>query len=121
MKKIDIYPLKLYIQNISLAILLGLSLVLNLLTWVWLWVQIPRDESQLFLHYNVLFGVDNIGDSWHIFYVPLIGLIILMLNTVLGWVLFKKDKFIAQLLSFVSLVCQIYLFISAVLLVFLNG
>jgi len=78
--KIDLYPLKLYFFTPSVAILSGLGLLFNLFNWSWLWVQIPGGEEYLFLHYNILFGVDKIGESWKVFYVPLLGLFILIIN-----------------------------------------
>jgi len=118
--KLDFYPLKLYFSTLSIAIFSGLALLINLFNWVWLWIQIPSGEEYLFLHYNILFGVDKIGNSWKIFYIPLLGLFILIVNVFLGWILFKKDKFMAQLLNFVALLCQLFIVIAVFLIVFLN-
>jgi len=97
-----------------------LSLSLNLFSWFWLKLQLPN-ISELFLHYNVLYGVDYIGESWKIFFVPLIGLIILSINFFMGWLLYKKDKFMAQILNFVAVLCQIFIIFSTFVLVFLNA
>ncbi|PIZ96472.1 MAG: hypothetical protein COX80_01210 [Candidatus Magasanikbacteria bacterium CG_4_10_14_0_2_um_filter_33_14] len=117
--KLRLYPLKLYFFSLPITIMTILSLLLNLFSWFWLKSQLPN-TSELFLHYNVLFGVDYIGDSWKIFFVPLIGLIILSVNFFMGWLLYKKDKFMAYVLNSVSVLCQIFLFMVSFLLVFLN-
>ena len=80
----------------------------------------PSGQEDVYLHYNVLFGVDKIGQSWQIFYLPTVGLAILTFNLFLGWLLYKHEKFLAQMLNFFSLVCQIFLVIGAALLIFLN-
>ncbi len=115
-----IYPLKLYLQQKTIIILLGSSFVLNVFSWLWLLIRIRPQKELIFLHYNILFGVDLIGEWWKVFYIPLVGLIIIFANALLGWLFFNSDKFIARLLNFVSLFCQIFLVIVSALLIFLN-
>ncbi|MFH1286830.1 MAG: hypothetical protein ABII02_03705 [Candidatus Magasanikbacteria bacterium] len=98
----------------------GISVLVNLASWFWLLWNIRFVDEQIFLHYNILFGVDLVGNAQKIFYLPLLGLCILIFNTLLGWVLFSKDKFAAQALHTVSVFCQIAIFISSSILVFLN-
>lgn len=119
MKK-QLYPLKLYLQTLPNKILLGSNLLMNIAIWVWLAWYISPQKDPIFLHYNVLFGVDLVGQWWRVFIIPLVGLFIILVNAVIGWTTFHKDKFIAYFLSSTALVCQIFLFISAYLLVFLN-
>lgn len=117
----ELYPLKLYVTRFSVAVPLGASILLNLAMWGWLLWRVPYGESQIFLHYNVLFGVDFIGAWWKIFFIPLLGLVIALFNGAMGWVLFNRDKFIAQLFNGVGLVAQLLLFISSFLLSLLNA
>lgn len=119
MKK-QLYPLKLYINNLPNRVLLGLGLAVNVLVWGWLAWYISPQEKPIFLHYNILFGVDLIGPWWKVFKLPLIGFLIILVNSIIGWVTFHKDRFISYFLNFISVICQIFLFISAYLLVFLN-
>ena len=114
------YPIKLYFKHLSNQILLPVSLLLNIATWVWLLWQIKPQTEPIFLHYNILFGVDYIGEWWKVLYLPIAGLFIIFINGILGWVMFGKDKFSAELLNFVSVVCQVFILIAAALLVFLN-
>lgn len=116
-----LYPIKLYIRYPSVFIMLVVSVVVNLSTWIWLGVRLDTaGEDLIFLHYNILFGVDLIGVWWKVYYVPFVGSIIIIINFLLGWILFNKDKFVASLLMFASTVSQVFLLIGALLLVFLN-
>lgn len=117
----ELYPLKLYATRLSIAIPLGISALLNLLMWAWLIWRVPYGESQVFLHYNVLFGVDYIGQWWKMFFLPLMGIVIIMFNGAMGWVFFNRDKFIAHVFNGVSLIAQIFLLISSTLLTLLNA
>ncbi|MFA7244889.1 MAG: hypothetical protein WC070_01760 [Candidatus Magasanikbacteria bacterium] len=118
--KLRLYPLKLYFFSFPIMLMVSLSLLLNLFSWFWLKFQLPVSESDLFLHYNVLFGVDLIGESWKVFLVPFMGLMIILSNFFMGWLLFKKDKFMSQVLNFVAFVCQVFIVMVTFILVFLN-
>lgn len=115
-----IFPIILYIKHIPNALLLISSVLLNLAIWVWLLWQIRPQEEFLFLHYNVLFGVDRVGPWWMVYYAPLIGLCVLLLNAIIGWIFFEKDKLVGYLLNTVTVLIHIFLGIGAYLTVFLN-
>ncbi|MBD3311399.1 MAG: hypothetical protein GF349_02805 [Candidatus Magasanikbacteria bacterium] len=116
----DVYPIKLFLTVKANIIMISFSIVINILTWLWLFLQIRPREDYIFLHYNILFGVDYIGDWWKIVYVPATGIIILFANIIAAWFLYKKDKFASYLILAACLYSQIFLFIAASLLVFLN-
>ncbi|PIR75168.1 MAG: hypothetical protein COU34_04355 [Candidatus Magasanikbacteria bacterium CG10_big_fil_rev_8_21_14_0_10_43_9] len=115
-----IYPLKLYIKKKQNIILLGSSLLLNIASWVWLLVNIRPSVGQVFLHYNILFGVDLVGSWYSVLSLPIAGFFIILLNAVLGWFLYKQDHFAAYLLNAIAVLVNIFLLVSSALLVFLN-
>ena len=115
-----LYPFKLYIKSIPNVIMFGLSALLNTATWFWLFWNIRPQEEPVFLHYNILFGVDYIGPWWKMVFLPATGFVILLTNAVLGWLMYQKHAFFAHLANAASVLCQIFILISASLLVFLN-
>jgi len=116
-----IYPIKLYLKYRPALWAIILSAAINLAAWLVLAFQLPRGEEQIFLHYTVIFGVDYLGSWLSAFIVPAIGLSILLINAVLGWLIFHKEKFAVIVITSISVLCQIFLLIEAELLVFLNG
>jgi len=100
--------------------MVSLASLANLLAWIWILFQIKPQDELIFLHYNILFGVDYVGEWWRVFYLPITGLFIFIVNFLIGWVLFHKDKFISVILQAVSLICQIFILVASALLVFLN-
>lgn len=114
------YPIKLYFKRPGNFVPLITSGLLNLFTWGWLLFYIRKQEDPVFLHYTVIFGVDYTGDWKQVFLVPLGGLFILLLNMMLGWLLFHKDDFAGYVLNAVALIIQIILLVTSVLLVLLN-
>ncbi len=116
----SIYPLKLYFKQPAIFVMAILSLLANAFVWFWLLYKIGPQQDPIFLHYNILFGVDLIGEWWRIVYLPITGFFILVVNFILGWVLFHKDRLIAYILNAISLICQVFLLIATLLIVFLN-
>ncbi len=114
------YPLKLYLRYIPVKIFFLIGILLNFLSWGWLFLNIRSATDQIFLHYTILFGVDLTGPWYHLYSVPLLGLIIIIVNALLGWFFFQKDTFVAIISNAISVVCQFFLFIVIFLLVFLN-
>jgi hypothetical protein len=114
------YPLKLYLTHLPNALMLGASALTNIAIWVWLLWYIRPQSELIFLHYNVLFGVDLIGPWYQVLSIPIIGVCILLVNAGLGWFFFGKDKFIAYIMNAVTVLAHVFLGIAALLLVFLN-
>lgn len=114
------YPLKLYLTHVPNTLMMGVSLLINIGMWGWLLWYIRPGSGQIFLHYNVLFGVDLIGPWYHVLTIPTIGACVIGVNGALGWFFFGKDKFIAYLMNAITVITHIFLLIAALLLVFLN-
>lgn len=116
----QIYPFRLYNKRLSILVPAVLSLLVNFLSWFWLFWQIPREDQQLFLHYNVLFGVDKVGSYAGVFVITIIGLALLIINYLLGWLMFNHDSYSSIILNYMSLICQIFVFVGTLLIVFMN-
>jgi len=115
-----IYPLKLYVKKKQNILFFVSSLLLNIAAWVWLLVNIRPSVGQVFLHYNILFGVDLVGSWYNVLSLPIAGFLIILLNALLGWFLFKQDEFAAYLLNAIAVLVNMFLLVSSALLVFLN-
>ena len=115
-----LYPLWLYVKHLPNRIMLVSGFLIHFMIWLWLVWYIRPQEEAIFLHYNILFGVDLVGSWVRIFSLPLFGLFILVTNAVVGWVFFSKDPFISYIANAISVLIQVFLFIAAALLVFLN-
>ncbi len=117
---LKLYPIKLYIRNSYTKIAFVINITVNISIWVWLLIYIRPQEDPIFLHYNVLFGVDFIGAWWKMLFLPLSGIFIILTNLLLGWLLFSYDKFISHLLNTISVLLQLFILVASILLVFIN-
>ena len=101
-------------------VLIG-SLVLNIANWGLIAFFIRPVDFSIILHYNVYFGVDVIGPWWQIYFLPFIGLIILGINTVLGYLFYqKKERIVAHLLMLATFIAQIGITVAVASLLIIN-
>lgn len=73
-------------------VLMGAALVVNLGLFGYLCTRFPGLDFQLPLHFNNLGQPDRIGTKMELFALPIIGLIILSTNLVLGLVLYRRER-----------------------------
>lgn len=96
-------------------------LALLLFTWWYTVSRVHPTSEQVFLHYTIIFGVDLIG-PWRGILLPVIsGFVIAVVNFTASWLIYGNSRFLARLLPVATLVLHIFLLLSAVLLVGING
>jgi len=101
-------------------VLIG-SLILNVANWIFIAFFIRPVDFPIILHYNVYFGVDVIGSWWQMYFMPLIGLLILLVNAFLGYLFYqKKERIAAHLLMLATFVVQIGLSVAVASLLLIN-
>ncbi len=72
--------------------LLGAAVSINLGLFAYLSARFPNLDAQLPLHFNNQGLADRIGTKGELFALPIIGLIILGTNLVLGLVLYRRER-----------------------------
>lgn len=63
---------------------------LNITLWLFAIFMFPQHEAAI-LHYSVNVGIDFIGEGQQIIVLPIIGLLILIGNNLLGSTIYKTD------------------------------
>jgi hypothetical protein len=90
------------------------NVLLNITIWLFLVFRLEPSEYPVPLHFNIYFGIDVI-DKWsQAFIIPGIGLMVILINLVLAYLVFSKEKFVAQFLLSSSLFVQILLFLAGI-------
>lgn len=72
------------------------------------------------LHYNIHFGVDMFGAWWRVFTPAILGLLIIITNTILALVYWQKDKMISYCLLTTSVVLHVFLILATIFMTLLN-
>ncbi len=83
-------------------------------------IYVRATTDAVFLHYNVVFGVDLIGEWWKVFYIPLSGLAIFVVNFGLSWWIYGQDKILGRFLTFIAAFLSMFLSLAFYLAVGLN-
>lgn len=101
-------------------VLIG-ALIINFINWGLIAYFIRPVDFPIILHYNVYFGVDVIGAWWQVYFLPLIGLLILSVNTILGFLFYQqKERIVAHLLVLAVFIVQICISIAVTSLLLIN-
>src|SRR6185436_9089344 len=74
---------------------LSIAALLNIIHWVILYSKIKPSQSNLLLHYNVIYGADQIGKSIYLYWIPLLALILLIFNIILSISFYQREKLAA--------------------------
>lgn len=97
------------------------ALFLNMVNWALIAFFNRPVDFPIILHYNVYFGVDVIGAWWQVYSLPAIGLVILLVNTTLGYSFYcQKERIIAHLLMLGSFIVQIIMTVAVASLLTIN-
>ena len=110
-----------YWKDKQIMIILFLSVLLNILIWIFLLQNQKENTHPIILHYNLFFGVDYLGNYEKIYLIPLSGLIIIIVNSILGHLLYLKEKLAAYFLVFIIFIIQIFLLIDSYLIIKINS
>lgn len=114
------YSLKLFFLSPLTLISVIVSLCLDIFYFVWLLVKVGFRDEQFFLHYNILSGVDWVGPASYVYWIPVIGVAILISNTVLAWYLYTKYRDLSYIVLAVTILAHLCLFIAVYSVLFLN-
>jgi len=100
---------------------LAVSLFFSFASSVYIFARINWSLERLFLHYNIIFGVDRMGevrDLWY-FFAGILG--VMIFNYLLSLFLYTKDKVLSRAVMVFTGVWQIFMFIVVSVIVSLNS
>jgi len=99
---------------------LSTASLLNIIHWVILYSKIKPSQSNLLLHYNVVYGADVIGKSIYLYWIPLLALILLILNTTLAIAIYQREKLAAYFINVASVAVQVVFLVASIVLILIN-
>ncbi len=105
--------------RVSLLLAAGL----NLLNWALAaWFIVPRIGMTPFfaLHYTVYFGVDQVGAAQGLATLPILGTLILLVDSALMARLYVKDRLAGAFLTALALLLEALLLFTTFLTILLN-
>jgi len=110
-----------FFKNHIVAWLLVLSFATNLADWIILKVFVAPVDFPIILHYNVYFGVDLLGDWQKVFFLPLLGLFLFLINGTLALYFYNsKERIAGYLMLIATLMVQLSLIIASIGVIIIN-
>ncbi len=101
-----------FLRNQAVTRLLVTALGLNIAVWAWLALAYSSLPPLVPLHFDAAGNPDRIAPRQDVFTLPVIGLVILLLNTALGGALYRRLPFASHMLFGGSVVVQSLLLIT---------
>jgi len=83
-----------------------LAVLINLSSWIYLYIKIKPQTEPIYLHYNIYFGVDLIGQWYQIFFFPLTGLLVCLINTIISYIIYKREKIVSYIIIGITIFLQ---------------
>jgi len=119
--KVKFFFLQEYFRSSIVLWLLALSFFVALANVISLAVFVKPVDFPIILHYNVFFGVDVL-ESWDkVFIMPLIGVFLFIVNTLLGVYFYRQGERIASyILAIANLMIQLCLLIACASIILIN-
>lgn len=113
--------LRLLLVNRSFLVITVITVFLNILNWVGVYFLVKAVGTNLaVLHYNVVFGVDLVGDASQFYNVPFFGLVTIIINVLLAGLLNKNNEKLAAtiflvLATIINVFCLTALYFSYII------
>lgn len=114
------YLLKIFFKDPWVLAPLIVSALSQSFMWFYILHNLGGRSDNLFLHYNIIFGVDLVGSWWKILFLPMGGLVIILVNYLLSLWLYNIDKVVARMLTIFCGVFLVFLSLAAYLIVDIN-
>ena len=98
----------------------ALCLIVNIITFLAVFFKVHSGNTNYALHYNILIGVDWRNRGANLYFVPVIGLTLGVINLFVYRRLKDGDNFLSFLTAFISLVIQVILLAAVLFLSIVN-
>ncbi len=109
-----------YWKNKIIMSIFALSCLVNVSLWMFLFKNQKSSELPVILHYNLFFGVDYLGGYNEIYLIPIVGVIVIIINTILGYLLYERERLASYFLTFNIFIVQSFLLLAGYLIVEIN-
>jgi len=87
------------------------ALFLNVIIWVIsVFINFKSEDTVIALHHNIYFGITLIGDPRKVYFIPFLGLMIIIVNLIFSNIIKQEEKIFMYIFSACSLIINIFYF-----------
>lgn len=105
---------------VGLLIAAVLALMLDVGLLAWRLPSIGASQPVLALHYNVFFGVDQVGDWRMAFFMPTLGAFFVIANFLVAVRLHAHERFVSRVMLGTAFAANVVLAIAALFVILAN-
>jgi len=104
-----------------LKVLLITALSINVLNWLLSIFMVVRVKEEIIaLHHNIYFGISLIGEPRQVYFIPLLGLILIIINTVFSYLIKEEDNFFMYVFAATSALINFFLLLGLGSIIMIN-
>jgi hypothetical protein len=89
--------------------------------WTMVYLKVVPTDQSVVLHYNILSGIDLLGQWYQIYTLPLIGLVLVIFNSVVAHRIYNRQVAFSYFLVLASSLEQIFLLLATYFVVLVNS
>jgi len=93
---------------------------MNLANWGILLMHIHPRSQYIVLHYTLSFGVDRLGPWYEAFYIPILGLLLILIHVTLAEFLSRRSSLLTSFFLVLMPFFQFFLFFASLFLIIVN-
>lgn len=121
MRNLTKYFRDVFFRDRLILISLGLSLILNIILWIMLVGKFGLSKEPVPLHFNIVSGIDFLGESRQLFELPASGVVIMLANFWLARTVYRTEKLFGYFLVGAAVAVQLLLLLGGTALLVLNS
>lgn len=108
-------------HDASLRQALLISLLLNSVNWLLsVLINTTLSADIIALHHNIYFGITLIGSPRQVYFIPLLGLMIIGANSVFSYLIKEESRFFMYLFAVSSILVNIFLSLGLAAIMLIN-
>lgn len=104
----------------TLKISLIISVILMLTAWAAAYVKLADIDYLMVIHFDSYRGIDFLGDRGDVFGILTVGLVINLVNFLLAWGFYRREHFLAQLISYATIFISLLILIAVGVIISIN-
>ena len=110
-----------FLLKFQLLFLWLFGIILNIITFFLIYFKLTGSQNQLALKYNIISGVEWWGKPQNLYFFPIIGLVISIMNFALSKFLTRNNLvFLKELTAFTTIMFQVVILIAVIFLMKVN-
>jgi len=116
-----IRAVKILYRDLKTRTLTATALLINIFIWSSsIFVNLRNTKDVIILHHNIYFGPTFIGSARQVYFIPLLGIIIILINLIVSYIIQHENNFFVYLFAAGSIAINFFLFLGMGSIIMIN-